>query len=83
MKMGFFRGAGRVAIVIDKPEFYHPPGMLLHSMRQKKAGVEGSSTSRFPQATEKCPLAKSMLQLWLHLISKQSLSNLPQRHSPS
>ena len=58
VKMGFLRGAGRVTNVIDKPEFLPSPRQLLHSVRQKKVGVESKSFYQFPSPSEKMPLGK-------------------------
>ena len=42
--LGFSRGAARVTMVIDKPQYLPPPRALLHTSRQKKLAV--SATSR-------------------------------------
>ena len=57
--LGFSRGAARVTIVIDKPQYLPPPRALLHTSRQKKLGVSATSKDvEFPDATGPLPHGK-------------------------
>lgn len=58
VSLGFSRGAGRVTIVVDKPEYLSPPRLLLHQIRQKKVGIHSGTTVEFTQPSGLLPRGK-------------------------
>lgn len=44
-RLGFSRGASRVSVVIDKPQFLPPPRAIVHKKRQNSLGITSEQLS--------------------------------------